>query len=143
MCRVDRRNESHLPSVLLRHRAPRGSHHDWLLADPNVPDAALWAGRVRLHSRHWRSLRGWYVQQIAPHRRRYLTYEGDLGGGRGTVERVDEGTFVTRQWEPDRILIDLTMAHCRGLVLLRRVGVHRWWAKVVAPPSAKTLCGYD
>jgi len=145
---IDRHAESMVrwPTVLLVHRRCGDRHHDWLLADPAVPEGPLWAGRVRPASHQWASLRGWYVQQIAAHRRRYLTYEGPLSGGRGTVRRVDEGTFAVRCWQPDRILIELALRHCRALVLLRRVRDRRWWAKVVPEESVaavRPIVDYD
>lgn len=33
------------------------------------------------------------AERLADHRREYLTYEGPISGGRGTVSRWDEGTF--------------------------------------------------
>ncbi len=35
--------------------------------------------------------------RIADHRKHYLTYEGEVSGGRGRVERVDRGTYVVGQ----------------------------------------------
>ncbi|MCC7508702.1 MAG: hypothetical protein IT464_04970 [Planctomycetes bacterium] len=31
--------------------------------------------------------------ELAPHRRAYLTYEGEVSGGRGSVKRVETGTW--------------------------------------------------
>lgn len=135
-----------VPTVLLRHRLAGDCHHDWMLADPFDPEGDLWTGRVRPHSHRWASMRGWYVQQITPHRRAYLTYEGPVGRERGTVTRVDDGTFVALQWQHDRIVMDLAMIYCHARVILRRIRGDRWWAKVInAAPDATSHGGrgYD
>jgi hypothetical protein len=120
-----------LPTVLLRHDVPSGTHHDWLLADPlgsDRDDAPLWTGRVQTDSRAWTKTGHWMVEQITPHRRRYLTYEGPIGGDRSRVTRVDCGWFVPVQWGGDRIVIALTMQYCRGRAELRRVEQGQWSA---------------
>lgn len=120
-----------LPTVLLRHETPSGTHHDWLLAEPNRPhqdDTPLWTGRVQADSREWTADRTWTVEQIAPHRRRYLTYEGPIGANRGQVVRVDCGWFVPVVWCADRIVIALTMHHCQGRAEMCRMDREHWRA---------------
>src|SRR5690349_7523608 len=70
-----------LPTVLLRHEAPDGSHYDWLLADPRTahdPESRLWTARVMEPSSRWAELGMWDLQPIGAHRRIYLTYEGPI-----------------------------------------------------------------
>src|SRR5437588_507949 len=45
---------------------------------------------------------------IGDHRLMYLTYEGPVSGGRGFVERWDEGSYDIVQWETDRIDLIVT-----------------------------------
>jgi len=82
------------PTVVLRHVLPGGEEHrDWLLArDP--------AGRGRLVTfRAPRSPAGLEpgdaleLERIGDHRPRYLSFQGAIGGGRGSVTRVDAGTI--------------------------------------------------
>lgn len=49
------------------------------------------------------------VRELAPHRRHYLDFEGELSGGRGCVARVAAGHWRA---EPDLLVLD-------GLVRLR------------------------
>lgn len=123
-----------LPTVLLRHEAPDGTHYDWLLGDPADPDGPLWTARTRLPSEQWPSVGEWMLEPIAPHRRHYLTHQGDIGGGRGTVARIDQGTHRPEHWSPDRILTTLAMRRVRGTVELVRVDERCWRARMV-PPS--------
>ena len=96
-------------SVILLHTTPGGdSHYDWMIEQGGSveehrlmtwrcgsrPDRPDWDGRA---------------VSIALHRAAYLDYEGDLTGGRGSVQRVvsgeviafsggDEGLEVTIRW---------------------------------------------
>ena len=117
-----------LPTVLLRHETHGGCHYDWLMVDPHDPDGPLWTGRTRLSSQAWSVLRRWEVEPIDAHRRVYLRYEGPISGNRGSVVRVDEGQIVPRLWTELRIVLELRMSGCRGLVQLVRVRSNRWRA---------------
>ncbi|MCE9591401.1 MAG: hypothetical protein K8S99_12850 [Planctomycetes bacterium] len=128
------------PTVLLRHDAPAGTHHDWLLHDPlavNSPDAPLWAARVIQPSRDWPALHAWDLTPLPPHRRAYLTFEGPLtpdknGTPRGSVTRIDEGDFAVLDWSDERFVIDLRFRGCAGVVEARRVTPTLWraaWVK--------------
>lgn len=129
-----------MPTVLLRHDSPDGVHHDWLLGDPtrlDEPDAPLWTARVGPPSSEWTSLGAWQLEPIGSHRRLYLTYEGPLSGGRGTVTRVDEGTFVALEWTEQHILIDLAMRCCNARIDLLRHSPTRWQAQIVTPDAQR------
>ena len=118
-----------LPVVLIRHETRHGSHFDWLLGDPRCPKGALWAARVRAPSSCWGGV--WRLQRIAPHRRRYLTYEGLLTDGRGQVRGIDRGWFVPLLWTDDKMIIDLAMFHVRGLVAMNRLTSDRYRAAMM------------
>ena len=120
-----------LPTVLLEHRTADTMHHDWLLADPRLadqPDARLFTARLEPHSRAWAARGSWMLEQIKPHRRLYLTYQGPLSGGRGHVRQVDAGWFSPLHWCDEHMVIQLAMRHCQGLIGLRRVEANRWRA---------------
>ena len=46
------------------------------------------------------------AEEIAPHRRIYLDYEGPISGGRGTVRRVAAGTAGVSEMSADLIVLD-------------------------------------
>lgn len=76
--------------VLLRHDLPDGSwHYDWMLESGVHPEGGLVTFRVMVRVDEWSQ--GFEAQRLAPHRRAYLDYEGEVSGGRGRVERVGEG----------------------------------------------------
>jgi DNA polymerase Ligase (LigD) len=100
--------------VLLEHRW-EGIHWDlmlergavlstWAIDAPVVPDADLPA------------------RALADHRRIYLEYQGDVSGNRGTVRRIDEGTYTPIIWEDDRIRLHLEGSQLVGEAELRQVG---------------------
>lgn len=118
-----------LQTVLLCHETRCGSHYDWLMVDPRsgcVPDAAVWAARVKWSSRSWGYLGSWLINPIAPHRRCYLTYQGPVTDNRGTVRRVDAGWFVPLLWTEHRLVVALAMQHFTGSLDIRRLFDGRW-----------------
>lgn len=82
-------------TVLLKHTLPDGPwHYDWLLArdgdDEGAGAGTLIAFRVQEDIRR-RSLAAFEAVRIADHRALYLTYEGEITDGRGSVERIAAG----------------------------------------------------
>jgi hypothetical protein len=65
------------------------------------------------------------VEPIADHRPLYLDYEGPVSGGRGTVTRVDAGTFAWEADEPDRLRVRLAGSRFVGLLTIRQ-GADGW-----------------
>lgn len=79
------------PMVLLLHELPDGSSHfDWMLAR----DAAGPLVTFRVTERIDAGVRAFVATRLPDHRRVYLTYEGDVSGGRGRVRRVAEGSVA-------------------------------------------------
>ena len=72
----------------------------WALDAPPGPDADLPA------------------RALADHRRAYLDYEGPISGGRGTVRRVDRGTYEPLAWRDDLVRVRLEGAQLRGIAAL-------------------------
>ncbi len=101
--------------VVLFHEMPadseRGSHWDWMFE-------------------HQGSLGTWAVDELpsggkpvaamrlADHRLAYLTYEGLLQGGRGSVRREDEGEYRVLEVTDQRWRLELAGARWQGHVCL-------------------------
>jgi DNA polymerase ligase (LigD)-like protein len=66
------------------------------------------------------------------HRLLYLDYEGPVSAGRGTVSRVDGGTFDWQLDLPDHVAVRLTGTGLSGLLTLRRSPAG-WSARLDAP----------
>lgn len=61
------------------------------------------------------------ARSLPDHRKVYLEYEGEVSGNRGTVRRVDGGTYTPRLWEPDLVRLRLEGAQLVGEVEIRQV----------------------
>lgn len=102
-----------LPTTLLRHDAPPNGtppHYDWLVLDPLAhrdPSLGLWTARVNAHWRDWAQLGKIELTPLPRHRRRYLSWEGTLSGGRGSVHRAAAGLVQVKCWTPGRIELTL------------------------------------
>jgi hypothetical protein len=97
-----------LRTVVLRHDLPNGSfHYDWMLERPAGPRGAGGADERRLMTFRTGvrpddpASSGFEAERIGDHRVAYLTFEGELSGGRGAVSRVAEGVY-----EADEMLAD-------------------------------------
>jgi hypothetical protein len=124
-----------LPFVILHHSgAPFGDRHDhwdWLLDWP--------MGRSKLVKRpdsmdrdiQWASDEGrlitfcstappesWLTQphfyRLAPHRRIYLEYQGEVAGGRGFVRQVACGRLCWQELTPTRLAFTIVHSDFRG-----------------------------
>jgi hypothetical protein len=90
--------------VLLRHELPDGSgHFDWLLERPNYPDLLTFRVQERI-DQLGPGAAGFAATRLADHRRAYLTYEGPISDGRGSVTRVAAGTCEVQEG-PDGLRI--------------------------------------
>ena len=95
-------------AILLLHRTPDGdSHYDWLLApgdDPREPDdRILISFRVADRIDRMPAEQVFEAERMADHRQRYLTCEGEISSGRGSVERIAAGRWTPRSIEIDVI----------------------------------------
>jgi hypothetical protein len=78
------------PFVIQFHASPRGDHFDLMIAQGKTlatfelpcPPAKLARGEPLL------------IRRLADHRMDYLTYEGEISGGRGSCRIVDRGLAV-------------------------------------------------
>lgn len=118
-----------LQLVILEHFRREDRHLDLLLESPG-PDSErdrLWA--VRSFS-PWppsdRPSSGLLIP-LPPHRRLYLTHQGDIAQGRGRVVRRDAGHAVALLWKVCRVDLEVRTPRWRGRMRARRHG-GRWVA---------------
>lgn len=64
---------------------------------------------------------------IAPHRRMYLDYEGEVSGGRGLVKRWDRGEFEWIEDRAERVCVALVGQKLRGMLTMLSAG-EKWIA---------------
>lgn len=80
-------------AAILRHELPDGSwHYDWLIATAGHQgddERDLLAFRIPVLP--WEAGGLFDAERLEPHRRIYLRYEGEIGGGRGRVVAVWRG----------------------------------------------------
>ena len=122
----------YLATAVLKHESSDGSHFDWMVCDPNRVNGRLWTVRMMVPTGLWEAAGKFNVRQIDPHRRVYLQYQGPIGGGRGTVIRVDQGQMHPWIWGKDRRILALSLGHFKGTVHLDRVYGDLWQASASA-----------
>ncbi len=89
--------------VLLKHTLPDGSfHYDWMLARSDQPgddqrDLVTFRVGVRVDGSLIWPVR---AERLPDHRAVYLRFEGAIGAGRGSVERVAAGECDIERDEP-------------------------------------------
>ena len=76
-----------LSYVVLRHDGFGDPHYDLMFETAANSKLATW------RSSQWPLQHGTILTRIGDHRREYLTYEGPLSRNRGTVARIQTGTF--------------------------------------------------
>jgi hypothetical protein len=96
--------------VVLEHEW-NGTHWDFMIED---------AGRIRTWAIDAPPVTGkdLSARALPDHRLDYLTYEGPVSGGRGSVRRVDAGTFHGLEWGPHRVRGTLAGGQLVGEVVL-------------------------
>jgi hypothetical protein len=126
--------------VLLYHRCPpeykRASHWDLMLESGDV--LRTWAlgelprGWCGAHSRtvavdesctELAPADSVAAELLGDHRRDYLQIEGPLSGNRGSVVRVDEGTYRTECQQANSWRVTLMGEHSSGAITLKRTAV--------------------
>ncbi|HZW35068.1 MAG TPA: DNA polymerase ligase N-terminal domain-containing protein [Isosphaeraceae bacterium] len=104
-----------MPRFVLLEHTWDGVHWDFMLEDGEVLrtwaiDAPLVAG-TDLPAR-----------ALPDHRRLYLDYEGAVSGNRGTVRRIDAGTYSAVAWGDHLVHVRLQGSQLVGEVVLCQVG---------------------
>ena len=103
--------------VILHHVMPpgstRASHWDWMFERDGV--LTTWAVECSPGPAPTEA------KQLPDHRLEYLQYEGPIRGGRGTVHRVDQGTYEPVTWTSDRVVVFLEGRQWQGTATFQRV----------------------
>ena len=121
--RVLKNMVSPLRYVILRHEEVSEPHYDLMIE--TLPGSMLAT---------WRSAT-WPIEAVTPlarlrdHRRLYLTYEGDLTGGRGSVMRIAEGTCQLEIGERSVWTIRLLTGLSPQTLRLRQLDGEQWEAE--------------
>ena len=63
-----------------------------------------------------------HAERIGDHRSIYLDYEGPVSQNRGSVRRIDSGTFVPVDANPDQVVVLLEGQHGRCRLTLPATG---------------------
>jgi hypothetical protein len=66
------------------------------------------------------------AEALADHRTAYLDYEGPVSNQRGTVKRVEWGTYSTEGETPGRVFLRLQGRKLTGTVLLEQAAGQVW-----------------
>lgn len=93
--------------VLLEHRWA-GIHWDLMLEREGV--LATWALDEPIAPGV-----GHRARRLADHRLVYLDYQGPISGDRGSVRRLDRGTFETLSWDACRIVVQFSGSQLNGV----------------------------
>jgi DNA polymerase Ligase (LigD) len=62
------------------------------------------------------------ARALADHRLIYLDYEGEISGNRGSIRRVDAGTYRPLVWSASRVRVELAGSQLAGEVELCESG---------------------
>ena len=92
--------------VLLEHHW-NGVHWDFMLEAGEV--LRTWAIDAPIVSG-----RDLPARALGDHRKIYLDYEGEVSGDRGTVRRVDAGTFRALIWPKDHVRVEVAGSQLVG-----------------------------
>lgn len=123
--------------VLLRHECPstyKPSHWDFMLESDDV----LQTWELRELPLGWATDGKEYCQEeqsftairLADHRLAYLDYEGPLTNDRGSVTRVDRGTFDLLKNSNDHLIIAIHGETIHDLVELVLCGGDSWQLRI-------------
>jgi len=121
--------------VVLHHEMPTGgrrSHWDLMLEFESA--LRTWALTRELSA----SQPTVQAESLADHRLGYLTYEGPVSGGRGTVTRWDAGVFEVELDTPAELRVSLDGQRLHGKLALKRDAAdgHFWTVSFSAEPTS-------
>lgn len=108
--------------VIQQHETVRGVHFDLMLEQP----AALTTFQLPCPPGRLPPGGDCEAVRLADHRKLYLSYEGPISGGRGTVRIVDRGRYAAETADPDRWTLRLAGEQAVGRFELRRLNGDRW-----------------
>ncbi len=108
--------------VVLHHTGIPKAHYDLMLETAPGSELATW--RVK----QWPLVGGSQLTELPNHRRKYLTFEGELSGGRGRVLAVTRGQCTIDARSGDDLLVRLETNQLTQEITLRRVNGDQWIA---------------
>lgn len=120
--------------VALEHRTADGAvHYDLMIEDPLEPAGVgrLLTWRMAQPPSRWRPGARIKLEAINNHRRDFLSYEGPLTHGRGTVRRVDSGTVRIEQWAEHSARVLVRMETYEGQARLGRSAGGTWILELI------------
>jgi hypothetical protein len=109
-----------MPRFVVLEHIWAGVHYDVMLEDVALGSLRTWAVEVPLTPGADLPAR-----ELATHRLVYLDYEGPISGDRGSVRRLDRGTFIPQIWREDLVEVILSGDVYRGEVAFRSVDPER------------------
>jgi len=123
-------------TVLLHHELPGGAEHvDWMIATDEEHREPLISFRLARRLDDLASGDSLDAERTPDHRPAYLTYEGPVSGGRGTVRRLRAGCVVAwrksgGRWEMEIVWdADERRRATRQTVVVAEVG-QTWQVRV-------------
>jgi hypothetical protein len=106
-----------LDYVVLHHTAIPTPHFDLLIQIPGRESLPTW--RIPTSPDSWAQnpppTRT--IERLPDHRPLYMRYEGEISGGRGSVQRVRAGRCRTISTSPDGLILELLTPSCCRLLL--------------------------
>ncbi len=119
--------------VILRHETPQNYvrlvHYDLMLE---------WGQSLRTWALLQLPTAGASVtaEELPPHRREYLNYEGEISAGRGRVSRCAAGEFQVLDEKPDFLRLRITSPTLAGtLEMAQESATSLQWTAVLAAPA--------
>jgi hypothetical protein len=124
--------ESPFRTVVLKHVLPDGtSHYDWMLSVDAAGEKPLVSFRVKERPDLVAESRWVDLEARPDHRPEYLNFDGELEGGRGTVEQMAQGSIfmwkeiqngwnMMVEWDGKR-LAEFELLSGPGILAFRRI----------------------
>ncbi len=103
--------------VVLKHTKGSESHFDLMLEQGGVLLTFSFEGFPEV---------GADCERIFDHRLTYLDFEGDIGEDRGTVERVESGSYEILSQDDKNVEVELSGDRLKGSFRLTMRGPDRW-----------------
>lgn len=107
--------------VIHKHTKAGDTHWDFMLEKDGV--LATW----RLEFPPEELPQSCKAEKIFDHDKRFLTYEGPVNKGKGTVKIAEKGTYEITRNEENEMRINLTGRILKGIFTLKETGENIWY----------------